>query len=191
VSGSSVLKRLATLAVVLSAGGIAALATTRATPTWYQTLKKPWFDPPEWLFGPAWMTLYLLMAVAAFLVWKQGIGMPGVKLALAVFLVQLVLNALWSVFFFGLRSPLAGLVDIIVLWLAILATIILFLRISVPAGVLLLPYLGWVSFAAALNAAIHVLNRWEGSGRDGPHLSPAGLYPPATSSKIRNLGVIL
>jgi benzodiazapine receptor len=159
MSGSSVLKLLATLAVVLAAGGIGALATTRATPTWYQTLKKPSFDPPEWLFGPAWTLLYLLMAVAAWLVWKQGIGVAGVKLALAVFLVQLVLNALWSVFFFGLRSPLAGLVDIVVLWLAILATIVLFFRVSVPAGVLLLPYIAWVSFATILNAAILRLNR--------------------------------
>jgi tryptophan-rich sensory protein len=84
---------------------------------------------------------------------------PGVKLALAVFLVQLVLNALWSVLFFGLRSPLAGLVEIAVLWVAILATIILFFRVSVPAGVMLLPYIAWVSFAAVLNAAIFVLNR--------------------------------
>jgi benzodiazapine receptor len=159
VSGSSVPKLLATLAVVLTAGGIAALATTRATPTWYQTLKKPSFDPPEWLFGPAWTLLYLMMAVAAWLVWKQGIGAPGVKLALAVFLVQLILNALWSVFFFGLRSPLAGLVDIIVLWLAILATTIFFFRVSVPAGFLLLPYIAWVTFAAILNAAILRLNR--------------------------------
>jgi benzodiazapine receptor len=154
------LSRLAIcVGTVLAAGGIAALATTRATPTWYQTLKKPSFDPPEWLFGPAWTLLYLLMAVAAWLVWKQGIGAPGVKLALAVFLVQLILNALWSVFFFGLRSPLAGLVDIIALWLAILATTIFFFRISVPAGVLLLPYIAWVSFAAILNAAILRLNR--------------------------------
>ena len=159
MNGSSVLKLLATLAVVLTAGGIAALATTRATPTWYQTLKKPSFDPPEWLFGPAWTLLYLMMAVAAWLVWKQGIGAPGVKLALAVFLVQLILNALWSVLFFGLRSPLAGLVDIVVLWLAILATIVLFFRTSVPAGILLLPYIAWVTFAALLNAAILRLNR--------------------------------
>jgi len=111
------------------------------------------------LFGPAWTLLYLLMAVAAFLVWRQGLMAPGVKLALVVFLVQLVLNALWSIFFFGLRSPLAGLVDIIVLWLAILATIILFFPVSVPAGILLLPYIIWVSFAAVLNAAILRLNR--------------------------------
>jgi benzodiazapine receptor len=157
--GSDLLKLLASLTVVLAAGGIGSLATTRAIPTWYKSLVKPSFNPPEWLFGPAWTMLYLLMAVAVFLVWKQGFGVPGVKLALAVFLVQLVLNALWSVLFFGLRSPLAGLVEIAVLWVAILATIILFFRVSVPAGVMLLPYIAWVSFAAVLNAAIFVLNR--------------------------------
>ena len=157
--GSDLLKLLASLTVVLAAGGIGSLATTRAIPTWYKGLVKPSFNPPEWLFGPAWTMLYLLMAVAVFLVWKQGFGVPGVKLALAVFLVQLVLNALWSVLFFGLRSPLAGLVEIAVLWVAILATIILFFRVSVPAGVLLLPYIAWVSFAALLNAAILRLNR--------------------------------
>jgi tryptophan-rich sensory protein len=99
------------------------------------------------------------MAVAAFFVWMQGIGAPGVKFTLFVFLVQLVLNALWSVLFFGMRSPLAGLVDIAVLWLAILATTVLFFRVSTAAGILLLPYIAWVSFAAILNAAISLLNR--------------------------------
>ncbi len=159
MNGASLLKLLASLAVVLAAGGIGSLATMRAIPTWYQTLTKPPFNPPGWLFGPAWTLLYLLMAVAAWLVWKQGMGAAGVKLALAAFLLQLVLNALWSVLFFGLRSPLAGLVDISVLWLAILATIVLFFRVSVPAGILLLPYIAWVSFAAVLNAAILRLNR--------------------------------
>jgi len=99
------------------------------------------------------------MGVAAFLIWRNGFGAPGVKLALVVFLVQLVLNALWSVLFFSLRSPLAGLVDIVALWLAIVATIVLFFRISTAAGMLLLPYIGWVTFAAVLNAAILSLNR--------------------------------
>jgi benzodiazapine receptor len=159
VTGSVVLKLLASLAVVLVAGGIGSLATTKAIPTWYKGLAKPSFNPPDWLFGPAWTLLYLLMAVAAFLVWKQGFGTPGVKLALAVFLAQLVLNSLWSILFFGLRSPLAGLVDIVVLWLAILATTVLFFRVSVSAGVLLLPYIAWVTFAALLNAAVYCLNR--------------------------------
>jgi len=159
VSGPILLKLLASLAAVLAAGGIGSLATMKAIPTWYRGLAKPSFNPPNWLFGPAWTLLYLLMAVAAFLVWKQGFGAPGVKLALAVFLVQLVLNALWSILFFGMRSPLAGLVDIAVLWLTILATIVLFFRVSTAAGILLLPYITWVSFAAVLNAAILRLNR--------------------------------
>ena len=157
--GSNLLKLLASLVVVLVAGGIGSLATTKAIPTWYQGLVKPSFNPPNWLFGPAWTLLYLLMTVAAWLVWKQGFAAAGVKLALAVFLAQLILNTLWSILFFGLRSPLAGLVDIVVLWLAILATIVLFFRVSVPAGILLLPYIAWVSFAAVLNAAILRLNR--------------------------------
>jgi translocator protein len=153
------LSRLAIcVGTVLLASAVGSFATVRAIPTWYKGLAKPSFNPPAWLFGPAWTLLYLLMAVTAWLVWKQGICAAGVKLALAVFLVQLVLNVLWSVFFFGLRSPLAGLVDIIVLWLAILATIVLFFRVSVPAGVLLLPYIAWVTFAAILNAAIFRLN---------------------------------
>jgi len=153
------LSRLAIcVGAVLAASSIGSFATVRAIPRWYQGLAKPSFNPPEWLFGPAWMTLYLLMAVAAWLVWKRGLGTPGVKLALAVFLAQLIINALWSVFFFGLRSPLAGLVNIAVLWLTILANIVLFFRISVPAGVMLLPYIAWVSFAAVLNAAILALN---------------------------------
>jgi tryptophan-rich sensory protein len=159
VSGTNILKLLASLAVVVAAGGVGSLATTRAIPTWYRGLAKPSFNPPDWLFGPAWTVLYLLMAVAAFLVWKQGFNSSGVKLALAVFLVQLALNALWSILFFGMRSPLAGLVNITVLWLVILATIVLFFRVSVLAGVLLLPYIAWVSFAAVLNAAVFLLNR--------------------------------
>jgi len=159
MSGRALAQLFVCLGAVLAASGIGSLATVRAIPTWYKGLTKPSFNPPAWLFGPAWTVLYLLMAVAAWLVWKQGIGAAGVKLALAVFLAQLTLNTLWSILFFGLRSPLAGLVDIVVLWLGIIATIVLFFRVSVPAGVLLLPYIAWVSFAAVLNAAILRLNR--------------------------------
>jgi len=98
------------------------------------------------------------MGIALFLVWRKGFNAPGVKLALLVFLIQLALNVLWSFLFFGLRSPLAGLLEIPILWLAILVTVILFFRVSVPAGVLLLPYIGWVTFATILNAAIVKLN---------------------------------
>ena len=154
------LSRLAVCAgAVLLASAIGSFATVRAIPIWYKGLTKPSFNPPAWLFGPAWTVLYLMMAVAAWLVWKHGFGSAGVNLALAAFLVQLALNCLWSILFFGLRSPLAGMVEIVAMWLAILATIVLFFRVSVPAGVLLLPYIAWVSFAALLNAAILRLNR--------------------------------
>jgi translocator protein len=152
-------KFIISLGAAFAAATIGALATGPATPTWYAGLRKPVFAPPNWLFGPAWAVLYILMAVAAFLVWREGFASKVVKLALAAYLVQLVLNAIWSVLFFGLRSPLAGLVGIIVLLGAIAVTIVLFLRVSVLAGVLMLPYIGWVSFATALNAAILKLNR--------------------------------
>jgi len=152
-------KLIICVAAVFAAGAIGSLFTSRAIPTWYKTLTKPRFNPPNWLFGPAWTALYVLMAVAAYLVWRNGLAAPGVKAALVVFLVQLALNALWSGLFFGLRSPLAGLIGIVALWLAILATIVLFFGVSTLAGVLLLPYIAWVSFATILNAAILNLNR--------------------------------
>jgi len=140
--------------------GIAGSFFTRpAIPGWYAGLRKPWFTPPDWLFGPVWITLYLLMGIAAYLVWSRGTARPGVRTALAVFLVQLLLNAAWSPVFFGLRSPLAGAVVIVLLWLAIAATIFLFWKVSRSAALLLLPYLLWVTLASALNMAIYFLNR--------------------------------
>jgi tryptophan-rich sensory protein len=158
MKSGEIAKLIISMAAVFATGAVGSLFTSRAIPTWYKTLTKPRFSPPNWLFGPAWTVLYVLMAVAAYLVWRNGFAAPGVKAALAVFLVQLVLNALWSGLFFGLRSPLAGLIGIVALWLAILATIVLFLGVSTLAGALLLPYIGWVSFAAILNAAILRLN---------------------------------
>lgn len=154
-----IVKLVVCLVASLGAGAIGGLATSAAIPTWYQSLNKPAFNPPNWLFGPAWTVLYLLMGIAAFLVWRAGWQAPGVRVALAVFLIQLVLNTLWSLLFFGLRSPLAGMIEIVVLWLAIGVTIAMFSRVSVRAGVLLLPYIGWVTFAAVLNGAILALNR--------------------------------
>jgi benzodiazapine receptor len=140
------------------AGVVGAVFTTKAIPTWYAGLRKPPFTPPNWVFSPAWVTLYLLMAIAAFLVWRKGLDKPQVKWALVTFLVQLVLNVLWSVVFFGLESPLAGVVVIVGLWIVILFTIIRFFRISTAAGALLLPYILWVSFAAVLNVSVWLLN---------------------------------
>lgn len=153
------LKVLVSIAVPLGCGLLGSLATRPAIPGWYSGLAKPAFAPPNWLFGPAWTLLYILMGTAAYLVWRRGLAAPGVKPALVVFLVQLALNLAWSWLFFGLRSPLAGLVEIVLLWCAIVVNIALFFRVSTAAGIMLLPYIGWVSFATALNAAIWSLNR--------------------------------
>ncbi|MBN2346467.1 MAG: tryptophan-rich sensory protein [Candidatus Aminicenantes bacterium] len=140
-------------------GFVGSFFTRPAVPFWYAGLQKPWFTPPSWLFGPMWVTLYLLMGIAAYLVWNRGAAQPGVRPALAAFAVQLLLNAAWSPLFFGLRSPLAGAVAIILLWLAILLTIFLFWKISLPAALLLIPYILWVTLASALNISIYLLNR--------------------------------
>lgn len=158
VKSRDAIKLVVSIAACQCAGLIGSVFTTPAIPTWYATLQKPFFNPPNWLFAPAWVTLYLLMGIAAFLVWRRGLGQKGVKSALIIFLVQLVLNALWSVVFFGLRSPLWGAVVILALWVAILLTILRFFKISTAAGALLLPYILWVSFASVLNIAILVLN---------------------------------
>jgi tryptophan-rich sensory protein len=152
-------KLLACVASCQLAGVVGAVFTRSAIPAWYAYLKKPSFTPPNWLFGPAWITLYLLMAIAAYLVWQKGWQAPGVHQALAFFLIQLLLNILWSPVFFGWRSPLGGMIVIVLLWLAIVATIFFFSKISEPAAWLLLPYLLWVSYASALNISIYFLNR--------------------------------
>lgn len=153
-----IIKLLISIVACQCAGIIGSIFTTPAIPTWYAALEKPFFNPPNWLFAPAWVTLYLLMGIAAFLIWRKGLEQKGVKSALVIFLVQLVLNALWSVVFFGLQSPLYGVVVILALWVVILLTIIRFFRLSTAAGSLMLPYILWVSFAAVLNVSILVLN---------------------------------
>jgi benzodiazapine receptor len=158
VGARDIIKLIVSIVACQCAGVIGSIFTTPAIPTWYATLEKPAFTPPSWLFAPAWITLYLLMAVAAFLIWRKGLGEEGVKSALVIFLVQLVINALWSVVFFGLQSPLYGMLVILALWIAILLTIIKFFKLSIAAGALLLPYILWVSFASILNISIWVLN---------------------------------
>jgi len=151
-------KLILSIIACLCAGAIGSIFTTPAIPTWYAALEKPPFTPPNWLFAPAWTTLYLLMGISAFLIWRRGMDNRRVKIALVIFLVQLVLNALWSVVFFGFESPLLGVVVIVILWIGILFTILRFFRLSTSAGWLLLPYIGWVTFAAILNIYIFILN---------------------------------
>jgi benzodiazapine receptor len=124
---------------------------------WYVGLEKPSWNPPTWVFGPVWTALYTMMAVAAWLVWKRG-GFAIQRKPLMLFLVQLFLNAAWTPFFFGLHWPGGALVVIILLWLAIAATLIVFWSVSRPAAWLLVPYLVWVSFASVLNGALWRLN---------------------------------
>lgn len=140
------------------AGLLGALFTTPAIPTWYSTLVKPSFLPPSWAFPVVWTLLYLLMGIALYLVWEKGLDKADVKKAMSVFGVQLFLNFMWSVLFFGLRSPLYGLVEITVLWIVIFVNIWLFYKVSKTAGLLLVPYILWVSFAALLNYSIWALN---------------------------------
>jgi translocator protein len=125
---------------------------------WYQQLQQPAWAPPGWVFAPVWTLLYLLMAIAAWLVWTSY-GWAGARFALTVFLVQLVLNALWSWIFFGLRQPGFALIEIVALWVLIAVTLVAFSRKRPLSGALLLPYLAWVSFAAALNFSLWMLNR--------------------------------
>ena len=125
---------------------------------WYKRLTKPTWNPPNWIFAPVWTVLYLLMAAAAWLVWRRY-GITGAVLPLVLFVVQLLLNAAWTWSFFGLHRPGAALIDIVVLWVTLLTTLILFWRLEPLAGILLAPYLAWVSFATALNWAIWRMNR--------------------------------
>jgi benzodiazapine receptor len=151
-------KLITSIIVCQLTGVLGSIFTRPAIPTWYATLKKPSFTPPDGVFSPVWITLFVLMGIAAFLVWNKGLSDQRVKIALSIFVVQLILNVLWSVMFFGLRSPLVGLIEIVVLWIAILLSILYFLKVSNIAGILLVPYILWVSFAAVLNFSIWRLN---------------------------------
>lgn len=142
-------------ALAAAVGGVVTAASVR---TWYPTLRKPVWNPPARLFGPVWSALYLMMAVAVWLVWRDR-DTADVATALGSFAVQLALNVLWSVLFFGLRRQGAALLEIVVLWAAILATAVAFWPIAPIGALLLLPYLAWVTFAATLNGAIFRLNR--------------------------------
>ncbi len=155
---TEILKLLICIIICESAGVIGSIFTTPAIPGWYAALVKPSFTLPNWLFAPVWTGLYLLMGISAFLVWRKSLDNHLVNSGLRIFILQLFLNTLWSFLFFGLKSPLLGLIEIMILWIAILLTIRSFLKVSNTAGLLLLPYILWVSFAAILNFSLWRLN---------------------------------
>lgn len=144
--------------VCQSAGAIGALTTQTGASSWYAALEKPSFNPPGWVFGPVWTLLYTLMGIAAWRVWRKGVDTPGVRTALILFAVQLVLNAVWSPVFFGAERIDIALAIIAALWAVLIATTVLFFRIDRPAGWMLVPYILWVTFATVLNASILSLN---------------------------------
>lgn len=145
------------LLIPLAVGFIAGMATAESITTWYAGLNKPFFNPPNYLFGPVWTLLYTLMGVSLFLVLRVG-PHPLRSRAITIFSLQLVLNAMWSFIFFAFRSPGWALAEIGLMWTCILYMIFIFGRISRVAGLLQIPYLLWVSFATVLNAAIFYLN---------------------------------
>ena len=147
------------VSVCLLTGFLGSFITVDSVATWYADLSRPSFTPPDWTFGVVWPILYVMMGISAFLIWNSGIHRRQVKVALGFFAVQLVLNGLWTPIFFGLHMMGVAFVEILLLWAAILATILAFRRISKAAALLLLPYILWVSFAAVLNAALWLLNR--------------------------------
>ena len=140
------------------AGVIGSFFTFPSISTWYAALEKPSFNPPNWIFSPVWITLFILMGVSLYLVWSQGTKTKYVKIALTLFGIQLSLNILWSIIFFGLKSPFFAFIEIAILWVAISLTIFKFSKISKTAAYLLIPYILWVSFAAVLNFSIWVIN---------------------------------
>lgn len=142
----------------LLVGGISGFLTSGEVNNWYPNLNKPLWNPPNWLFGPVWTILYVLMGIAAFLVYREGFEKREVKFALGIFSIQLALNFFWSIIFFSYKNLFASFVEIIILWVAILATIISFYPISRSAAFIMLPYLLWVTFATLLNYSLWILN---------------------------------
>ncbi|MGD9674579.1 MAG: TspO/MBR family protein [Candidatus Nitrosocosmicus sp.] len=153
-----VLKFIISIIICQSAGIFGSLFTFDSISDWYVTLEKPAFAPPNWIFGPVWITLYFLMGLSLYIVWKDELKSKTRNAFFVVFGIQLILNALWSFLFFGLRSPFLGLLDIILLDIMVIVTIIYAKSISKLAMILLIPYLIWIVFASFLNYVIFLVN---------------------------------
>jgi tryptophan-rich sensory protein len=152
-------KLLISVLIPLVVGGISGFFTSQSVSGWYATIQKPWFNPPNWIFGPVWTLLYVLMGISFFVVWKTEVAINLKNKAMLLFTAQLLVNFLWSYFFFYCQEPGWALVDIILMWGLILLTILSFGKISSLSAWLLVPYICWVSFAAVLNYSIWSLNR--------------------------------
>ncbi|WP_413666558.1 TspO/MBR family protein [Mucilaginibacter sp. Mucisp86] len=150
---------LVSLLIVLFIGFVASLVTRPEIAGWYSTLKKPSFNPPPWLFAPVWTVIYIMIATAAYLVWKHRSRKPVYIIARSVYFIQLILNFSWSIVFFGMHQVAGAMIVIILLWFSIVVNINWFSKFNRTAAWLLVPYLLWVSFAGVLNASIYFLNR--------------------------------
>lgn len=153
-----ILRLIVSISICFIVAWLGSLVTLSSISTWYSHLNKPFFNPPNWIFGPVWTILYLLMGISLYLVWNKGLKNMNVNKAIKIFLLQLVLNFLWSLVFFGLHLPLAAFLTIIALWISIFYTMLLFKKISKSAYLLLYPYIVWVSFASILNFFVAILN---------------------------------
>lgn len=154
---SNTQKLILSIVATVGLGSLGGIFTIAEIPTWYAGLNKPSFNPPNWIFGPMWTTLYFLMGISFYLIWKLPISVARI-LAIRIFIIQFILNFCWSIIFFSMHQIGWALVEIIAMWVFILLTILQFRKLSIPAAVLLIPYLLWVSFASILNGSIWQLN---------------------------------
>lgn len=154
---SHTIKLIISILLPLSVGAIAGMFTSQAVPIWYASLNKPSFSPPNWVFGPVWTTLYILLGISFFLIWKEEASKER-DLAIKVFSIQMLLNFAWSFLFFYFNLIGAALIEIILLWISIASMIYLFYKIKPVAAYMNIPYLLWVSFATILNAGYYFLN---------------------------------
>lgn len=153
------IKLVSSILICQLAGIIGSLFTVPNINSWFIDLNKPLLNPPNWVFGPVWITLYLLMGISLFIIWNKGLTDTFRKNAFSLFIIQLVFNSLWSIVFFGMHQLLLSVIVIIMLWLLIFVNIVHFGKISKAAAYLLIPYILWVSFASYLNISIYLLNR--------------------------------
>lgn len=151
-----IIKLLISIVICQLAGILGSVFNIKSIPKWYSKLKKPFFNPPNYIFGPVWTLLYLLIGISLYLIW---ISNKPILFAIIIFSIQLILNILWSAIFFGAKKPALAFIELIFLWLSILATIIIFYPISALASYLLIPYILWVSFAGVLNFFLWKLNK--------------------------------